>query len=107
MATSPLARWARRASQASRASGSATTDELEEGFRNVAAVQSLGGSERQREQFAAASRESFRQSLLLVWVANAVEWIAENVHLVFATAGFWVIFSGIVGASSPSATRPW
>ncbi|MCY3810531.1 MAG: ABC transporter ATP-binding protein [Gammaproteobacteria bacterium] len=96
VATSPLARWARRVSQASRASGSATTDELEEGFRNVAAVQSLGGSERQREQFATASRESFRQSLLLVWVANAVEWIAENVHLVFATAGFWVIFTGIV-----------
>ncbi len=96
LATSPLARWARRASQASRASGSATTDEVEEGLKNVAAVQSLGGSERHREQFAAASRESFRQSLLLVWVANAVEWIAENVHLVFATAGFWVIFTGIV-----------
>ena len=96
VATSPLARWARRVSQASRASGSATTDELEEGFRNVAAVQSLGGSERQRDQFAAASRESFRQSLLMVWVANLVEWIAEHVHLVFATAGFWVIFTGIV-----------
>ena len=95
-ATSPLARWARRISQASRASGSATTDELEEGLKNVAAVQSLGGAERQRRQFAAASRESFRQSLLLVWVANVVEWIAENIHLVFATAGFWVIFTGIV-----------
>ena len=95
-ATSPLAGWARRASQASRASGSATTDEVEEGLKNVAAVQSLGGAERQRGQFAAASRESFRQSLLLVWVANVVEWIAENVHLVFATAGFWVIFTGIV-----------
>ncbi|MYB37839.1 MAG: ABC transporter ATP-binding protein [Gammaproteobacteria bacterium] len=96
LATSPLARWARQVSQASRASGSATTDELEEGLRNVAAVQSLGGTERQRNQFAAASRESFRQSLLLIWVANAVEWIAENVHLVFATLGFWVIFTGIV-----------
>ena len=96
VATSPLAGWARRASQASRASGSATTDEVEEGLKNVAAVQSLGGAERQRGRFAAASRESFRQSLLLVWVANVVEWIAENVHLVFATAGFWVIFTGIV-----------
>ncbi|MYF30922.1 MAG: ABC transporter ATP-binding protein [Gammaproteobacteria bacterium] len=96
LATSPLARWARRVSQASRASGSATTDEVEEGLKNVAAVQSLGGSDRQREQFAAASRESFRQSLLLVWVVNAVEWIAEHVHLVFATAGFWVIFAGII-----------
>ena len=96
VATSPLARWARRASQASRASGSATTDEVEEGLKNVAAVQSLGGSDRQRAQFAAASRESFRQSLLLVWVVNVVEWIAEHVHLVFATAGFWVIFAGII-----------
>ncbi|MDE0659608.1 MAG: ABC transporter ATP-binding protein [Gammaproteobacteria bacterium] len=96
LATSPLARWARRVSQASRASGSATTDEVEEGLKNVAAVQSLGGSDRQRAQFAAASRESFRQSLLLVWVVNVVEWIAEHVHLVFATAGFWVIFAGII-----------
>ena len=96
VATSPLAQWARRVSQASRASGSATTNEIEEGLKNVAAVQSLGSTDRQRQQFAEASRESFRQSLLLVWVLYVVEWIAENVHLVFATAGFWVIFSGIV-----------
>ena len=96
VATSPLAQWARRISQASRASGSATTDEIEEGLRHVGAVQSLGSTDRQRNQFAEASRESFRQSLLLVWVLYVVEWIAENVHLVFATAGFWVIFSGIV-----------
>ena len=96
VATSPLARWARRVSQASRASGSATTDEIEEGLKHVAAVQSLGTTDRQRKQFADASRESFRQSLLLVWVLYVVEWIAENVHLVFATAGFWVIFSGII-----------
>lgn len=96
VATSPLAQWARRVSQASRASGSATTDEIEEGLKHVAAVQSLGSTDRQREQFSAASRESFRQSLILVWVLYVVEWIAENVHLVFATAGFWVIFSGII-----------
>lgn len=96
VATSPLAQWARRISQASRASGSATTDEIEEGLKHVAAVQSLGSTDRQRKQFAEASKESFRQSLLLVWVVYVVEWIAENVHLVFATLGFWVIFSGIV-----------
>lgn len=96
LATSPLARWARKVSQASRASGSATTDEIEEGLKDVAAVQSLGNTDRQRRRFADASRESFKQSLMLIWVVNAVEWIAENVHLVFATAGFWVIFSGII-----------
>ena len=96
VATSPLAQWARRISQASRASGSATTDEIEEGLKNVAAVQSLGATDQQHKQFEEASRESFRQSLILIWVSYVVEWLAENVHLVFATAGFWVIFSGIV-----------
>ena len=106
LATSPLAQWARRISQASRASGSATTDEVEEGLKHVGAVQSLGSTDRQREQFAAASRESFHQSLLLVWVTNVVEWIAENVHLVFATAGFWVIFSGIVSGDLTLGDAP-
>ena len=106
VATSPLSQWARRVSQESRASGSATTDEAEEGLKNVGAVQSLGGTDRQRQQFAAASRESFRQSLRLVWVAYVIEWIAENVHLVFATAGFWVIFSGIVAGSLTLGDAP-
>ncbi|MCE2406959.1 MAG: ABC transporter ATP-binding protein [Pseudomonadales bacterium] len=95
LATSPLAQWARR-----------IRDEVEEGLKHVGAVQSLGSTDRQREQFAAASRESFHQSLLLVWVTNVVEWIAENVHLVFATAGFWVIFSGIVSGDLTLGDAP-
>jgi ABC-type multidrug transport system fused ATPase/permease subunit len=96
VATSPLANWMRRTSQASRASGSATTDDLEEGIKNVAAVQSLGGSAQERAKFAQASRESFRQSLLLLLVKNTVLWIADNVHLIFQTIGFYFIFNGII-----------
>ena len=96
VATSPLANRMRSVSQASRSSGSAMTDDLEESLRNVAAVQSLGGSALERQKFEGASRESLKRSLLLEWVKSAVNWISENIHLVFQTAGFWVIFTGIV-----------
>ena len=94
--TAPLARRYRRASQASRASGSATTDDLEEGLKNVAAVQSLGGVEVERERFASASRESFRQSFVVVWMRILIEVLSENVHLVYQTAGFITMSIGII-----------
>lgn len=94
--TSPLARRYRRVSQSSRASGSAATDDLEEGLKNVAAVQSLGGSEVERERFASASRESFRQSLLVVGMRVLIEVISDHVHLVYQTAGFITISLGII-----------
>ncbi len=94
--TAPLARRYRRVSQSSRASGSAATDDLEEGLKNVAAVQSLGGAEVERARFAAASRESFRQSLLVVGLRILIEVLSENVHLVYQTAGFITISIGII-----------
>lgn len=94
--TSPLANWMRTTSQAGRASGSAATDDLEEGLRNVAAVQSLGGTDLERDRFTHASREAFHRSLLLVVVRSVVAWLSENIHLVFQTAGFFVIFAGII-----------
>ncbi len=57
----PFARMARRRGQASRASGSSTTSNIEEGMSNVLAVQSLGGNEREGERFRKASAESFRR----------------------------------------------
>ena len=94
--TSPLANWMRKASQASRSSGSATTNDLEEGLKNVAAIQSLGGGQQEREKFRDASKESFKQSLLLLLVRHVVIWIADNIHLLFHTLGFWIIFNGII-----------
>ena len=57
----PLARVARRRSQASRAAGSSTTSNIEEGMSNVLAVQSLGGNKRESRRFSQASGESFKR----------------------------------------------
>ncbi len=57
----PFARMARRRGQASRASGSSTTSNIEEGMSNVLAVQSLGGNEREGQRFRQASAESFKR----------------------------------------------
>ena len=59
--TAPLAGAARRASQASRGAGSATTNRMEESTANVAAVQSYGVEDRERAAFGQASEESFRR----------------------------------------------
>ena len=51
----------RRRSQASRASGSNTTSNIEEGMSNVLAVQSLDRHKREGERFSQASAESFKR----------------------------------------------
>ena len=51
----------RRRSIASRQAGATTTATVEEGMSNIAAVQSLGATARQRESFAADSARSFRR----------------------------------------------
>ena len=94
--TSPLANWVRAASQASRSSGSATTNDLEEGLKNVAAIQSLGGGQQEQAKFRDSSKESFKQSLILLLAKSIVIWIADNIHLLFQTLGFWIIFKGII-----------
>jgi ABC-type multidrug transport system fused ATPase/permease subunit len=57
----PFSRPMRRRAQASRASGSVTTGNIEEGMSNVLAVQSLGGNKRERQRFGKDSSESFKR----------------------------------------------
>ena len=57
----PFSNMYRKASQDSRASGSATTDTIEESMSNIGAVQGLGANRRERERFDRDSNESFRQ----------------------------------------------
>ena len=59
LTTLPFAGFMRRRVQASRASGSDTTGTIEEGMNNILAVQSLGGSRKQRQRFDRDSLESF------------------------------------------------
>ena len=57
----PFSRPMRRRAQASRAAGSVTTGNLEEGMSNVLAGQSLGGNKRERQRFGKDSTESFKR----------------------------------------------
>ena len=59
--TVPLSAFIRRLQQASRASGAATTNAIEESMSNLAAVQSLGGMKQEKERVEENSNESFRR----------------------------------------------
>ena len=59
--TVPLSGFVRRVQQASRASGTATTNAIEESMSNLHAVQSLGGMGRETKRVESRSRESFRR----------------------------------------------
>ena len=81
--TIPLARFARRASQASRGAGTATTNRIEENMSNVAAVQSHGVQGRERENFAKASTESFKRFRRVVLVNIGIEVVTAGGALAF------------------------
>ena len=84
--TAPLAGAARRASQASRSAGSATTNRVEESTANVAAVQSYGVEDRERAAFGEASAESFRRYRYVVAVSIAIDVMSA---LALLSLGVW------------------
>lgn len=61
LVTLPLSGLMRRVQQASRASGTATTNAIEESMSNIQAVQSLGGMGKEKARIEGKSRESFRR----------------------------------------------
>lgn len=94
--TAPLAGVARRTSQASRGSGSATTNRIEEGTAHVAAVQSHGAEEREGVGFADASRESFRRHRHVVAVDIAINLGSGVALLALGVRAFFVVTDKIV-----------
>ncbi len=86
LCTAPLAGLARRASQASRSSGTATTNRIEENASNMAAVQSHGAEDRERDGFERASADSFRRHRHVVAVHIAIEAMSAAG---FAGLGIW------------------
>ncbi len=100
--TAPLAGFARKVHQASRASGATTTNSMEESIDNMSAVQSLGGGRREVEKFESKSNESFRRYRHTVFVyglIRVITWIAAVVAMSFA----FVLISDdvIVGTLTP------
>jgi len=59
--TLPASALIRKVQQASRASGTATTNAIEESMSNIQAVQSLGGMGREKSRIEAKSNESYRR----------------------------------------------
>ncbi len=92
----------RRRSLASRAAGAETTATVEEGMSNVVAVQSLGASARQRDEFAADSQQSFKRfrAYMLMTVLLAVAQAVVAVLVVFYVF-FDICEAIIVGQMSP------
>ncbi len=124
--TAPLSRLARRINQASRASGAATTNSLEQSVDNVSAVQSLGGMNREAKRFEVRSEESFRRHRHVelfgyglaafgifgtviggIFVAVVV---TERIFAGQLTPGDWVSVTGVffsLGASALSIGTFW
>ena len=92
----------RRRSLASRVAGAETTATVEEGMSNVVAVQGLGASGRQRDEFAAGSEHSFKRfrGYILMAVLLAVVQAVVAVLLVFYVF-FDICEAIIVGQMSP------
>ena len=97
--TAPLAGIARRASQASRSSGAATTNRIEENTANMAAVQSHGAEDRQREQFAGASVDSFRRYRHVVAVGIAIDVASTLALLAVGVWTFLLVTEQIIGGA--------
>ena len=91
----PFARMARRRGQASRASGSSTTSNIEEGMSNVLAVQSLGGNEREGRRFRKASEESFRR-FRWEWFLVLTYRQAFSLALLLSQVVFFIVMAGRV-----------
>ena len=88
LATFPFSGALRRTSQNKRAAGAATTNAMEESMSNVAAVQSLGAGKKERERFAARSRESFRRerySLAVILISASVAFGALGIGTIYVT----------------------
>ena len=95
--TAPLAGLARRASQASRSSGTATTNRIEENTANMVAVQSHGAEDRQREEFAGASADSFRRYRHVVAAGIAIDVASSLALLGVGVWTFLLVTDQIIG----------
>ena len=95
--TAPLAGLARRASQASRSSGTATTNRIEENAASMAAVQSHGAEDKQRDEFAGASADSFRRYRHVVAVGIAIDAASSLALLGVGVWTFLLVTDQIIG----------
>ena len=97
--TAPLAGFARRVHQASRAAGAATTNSMEEGIDNIGAVQSLGAGKKEVERFDAKSSESFRRYRHTVFVFGLIRLITWIAAIIMMSYAFVMISDDVIAGS--------
>ena len=99
--TFPFSGALRRTNQNKRAAGSATTNAMEESMGSIAAVQSLGAAEQEKERFAGRSRQSFlreRYSFAVIIAAGSVAGAVGGIAALYVTI---LVTDGIIdGAMS-------
>lgn len=88
--TLPASGVFRRINQDSRASGTATTNAIEESMSNIQAVQSLGGMEHEKNRIEGKSEESFRRFRFVRIAQISITVMAYL--LIFALALFITVF---------------
>ena len=126
LVTVPFSSITRRVQQNSRASGTATTNAMEESLGNIAAVQSLGTMRRERDRFAEQSKESFRRFRItkiisiivnfsvqagyqLLTLAIAI-WISNDIITSVLSPGDWAVLLAIwgqLGGTTVALSRFW
>jgi ABC-type multidrug transport system fused ATPase/permease subunit len=97
--TAPLSGFARRVHQASRASGAATTNSMEEGIDNIGAVQSLGAGKKEVERFDAKSSESFRRYRHTVFLFGLIRLITWFAGIAAMSVAFILITDDVIAGS--------
>ncbi len=97
--TVPFSGLARRLHQTNRAAGSSTTNRMEEGIDNVAAVQSLGGMHREAQRFGASSSESYRRHRLTVLLDLFLSIVARACMMSTMAVGFVFITDDVISGT--------
>jgi ABC-type multidrug transport system fused ATPase/permease subunit len=93
--STPFAKLLRRRSEASRAAGSQTTSNIEEGMSNILAVQNLGGNKQERQRFSDASNNSFKRYRQMV-VAQLLLGASGTLAFITGQILFFVLMAGHV-----------
>ncbi|MGI9239138.1 MAG: ABC transporter ATP-binding protein [Woeseiaceae bacterium] len=93
--STPFAKFVRRRSEASRAAGSQTTTNIEEGMSNVLAIQSLGGNTHESDRFNDASNKSFKRYRQMV-IAKLFLGISGTFSFLVGQVLFFIVMAGHV-----------
>jgi len=91
LVTLPFTNATRRRALQARASGAVATTTIEEGLSNVLAVQSLGGSARERQRFEDDSWASYDESRRYLWLWIVVGFVAGTAGIAVAVGVFYAL----------------